>query len=57
MSTKRHFTEKDISVLLDKIFSTFDVDKNNRFTKAEFPRVVKTVIDLVGGEAPSEDDV
>jgi Ca2+-binding EF-hand superfamily protein len=57
MTTQRHFTEKDISVLLDKIFNTFDVDKNNRFTKAEFPRVVKTVIDLVGGEAPSEDDV
>ena len=44
-------------MLLDKIFSEFDVDKNNRFTKAEFPKVVKTVISFVGGEEPAEDDI
>lgn len=57
LARKRTFTSNDIPTLLEKIFSEFDQDKNNRFTKTEFPKVVKTLINLVGGEEPAEDDV
>lgn len=53
----RNFRKEDIPALLEKIFSEFDRDKNHRFDKSEFPRVVKTVINLVGGEEPSTDDI
>lgn len=53
----RPFRQDDIPILLEKIFKQFDTDKNQRFSKAEFPRAVKTVIDLVGGEEPSTDDI
>jgi len=53
----RRFRDEDIPPLLEKIFNEFDSDKNHRFTKAEFPRVVKTLINLIGGEEPSADDV
>lgn len=54
---KRKFTSADIPAMLDKIFNKFDSDKNHRFTKTEFPLVLKSLIDLIGGEVPSEDDV
>jgi Ca2+-binding EF-hand superfamily protein len=57
MPANRSFNEEDIPHLLEKIFNEFDHDKNHRFTKGEFPRVVKTLINLVGGEEPSTDDV
>lgn len=43
--------------MVDKIFSQFDKDKNNFFTRTEFPRVVRSIINLVGGEEPTSDDV
>ena len=54
---KRSFRKEDIPVLLEKIFREFDQDKNHRFDKTEFPRVVKMVINLVGGDKPSPDDI
>lgn len=56
-SSSRKFREEDIQQLLEKIFNEFDQDKNHRFTKNEFPKVVKTLINLVGGEEPSADDI
>lgn len=53
----RKFQEEDIPALLEKIFNEFDSDKNHRFTKSEFPKVLKSLINLVGGEEPSSDDV
>ena len=56
-SSSRKFREEDIPQLLEKIFNEFDQDKNHRFTKGEFPKVVKMLINLVGGEEPSVDDI
>lgn len=53
----RHFTEEDIPSMLEKVFSEFDQDKNQRFTKMEFPKVVNSLINLVGGDTPTVDDV
>lgn len=53
----RRFRDEDFPPLLEKIFNEFDSDKNHRFTKGEFPRVVKTLINLIGGEEPAVDDV
>lgn len=54
---RRKFTNEDIPVLLNKIFSEFDTDKNERFSKAEFPRVIDALVQMVGGEGVNEDDV
>lgn len=43
--------------MLDKVFKEFDQDNNHRFTKMEFPKVVESIIDMVGGETPTSDDV
>lgn len=50
---KRKFTTEDIPILLDKLFNEFDADKNHRFNKVEFPKVIKSLINLIGGEEPS----
>jgi Ca2+-binding EF-hand superfamily protein len=39
------------------LFDQFDKDKNHRFTKNEFPRVLKALINMVGGEEPASDDI
>lgn len=44
-------------MLLEKIFSEFDTDKNERFSKAEFPRVIDALVQMVGGEGVASDDV
>ena len=46
----RPFAEADIPEMLNKIFSEFDKDGNHRFTKIEFPKVLKALINLIGGE-------
>ena len=53
----RSFSVEDIPNMLDKIFKEFDQDNNHRFTKLEFPKVVESIISLVGGETPTADDV
>lgn len=53
----RTFNEADIPNMLEKIFSEFDQDKNHRFTRSEFPKVVSSIINMVGGETPTFDDV
>ena len=53
----RRFGDEDVPPLLEKIFNEFDSDENHRFTKGEFPQVVKTLINLIGGEEPAVDDV
>jgi hypothetical protein len=49
--------EKYLAQLEEKIFNEFDQDRNNRFSKAEFPAVIRMVTQLVGAEVPMEDDV
>lgn len=53
----RTFTEADIPAFLTKIFSQFDKDNSQSFAKKEFPAVIRSIISLVGGETPTEDDV
>ena len=53
----RDFSEEDIPLLVEKIFSDFDTDKNNRFSKDEFGKVIRTLVELVKGEYASSEDV
>ena len=54
---QRNFREEDIPAITEKLFQTFDDDKNQRFTKSQFPKVMKSLTDLIGGEQPHIDDV
>lgn len=45
------------AIVEEKIFSTFDQDRNGRFTRREFPKVMKMLTDLMGADTPTEDDV
>ncbi len=56
-TVKRLLKNEDIPHLLEKIFHKYDDDHNQRFTKSQFPIVVKSLIKLVGGQEPTEDDV
>lgn len=56
-NSARTFHDRDIPKMLEKIFSEFDQDKNHRFTRSEFPKVVSSIINMVGGETPTFDDV
>lgn len=53
----RKVTEKDSPMIIEKIFSVFDKDNNGRFTRREFPKVIKTLVDLFGGDEATEDDI
>jgi Ca2+-binding EF-hand superfamily protein len=53
----RKFTEADIPYIMDQIFRKFDADNNQHLTKFEFPLVIKTLVDLMGGSEPAQDDV
>ena len=56
-SQPRKFDESDIPKFLDKIFSECDTDGNRVFNKAEFRKVVDSLINIVGGECPNIEDV
>ncbi len=53
----RLLKDEDIPKLLEKLFDKFDYDNNQRFTKGEFPEVVKTLVKFVEGETPTSDDI
>ena len=53
----RALREEDVPEFISQIFSKFDSDKNNHFTRLEFPKVIKVLTDMVGVMEPKADDV
>lgn len=53
----RDFSEEDIPCLVEKIFSDFDTDRNNRLNKDEFAKVIRTLVDLVKGDYANTEDI
>ena len=49
--------DEAVNILLEKMFRELDVDNNQRFSKQEFPKVIRTLTGFIGGELPVEDDV
>lgn len=47
----------DTQKLIEKIFREYDDNNNGRFSRTEFPKVIKLITDLIGAEYPTEDDV
>ena len=39
------------------MFSEFDQGNDQRFSKRQFPKVIRVLTDLTGGQIPFEDDV
>ena len=53
----RKFSLEDIPAVLDKIFSQYDTDGNKLFSIGEFTKVIKSIMNLLGGECPNQEDV
>lgn len=49
--------ENIIKAFLDKLFSEFDKDHNRRFSRSEFPKVIKILSQLIGADQPTEDEI
>ena len=55
--SSRKFTKKDIPAIIDKIFSQYDTDGDKMFSRGEFSKVIKSIMKLVQGDCPNEEDV
>lgn len=49
--------DEAVNILLEKMFRELDIDNNQRFSKQEFPKVIRILTGFIGGELPVEDDV
>jgi len=47
---ERSLNSKDAEVIIDKVFSVFDKDNSGRFSRSEFPQVMKSIINMLGAE-------
>jgi len=54
---RRNFRSQDLAIMTAKIFSSFDKDHNGRFTRSEFPKVLRSLVEIVGGDEPTFDDI
>lgn len=44
----RKGTVLDTQKLIEKIFREYDDNNNGRFSRTEFPKVIKVITDLIG---------
>jgi len=51
----RNFKREDLDVITEKIFSSFDKDRNGRFSRLEFPKVIRSLAEMIGGEITKDD--
>jgi Ca2+-binding EF-hand superfamily protein len=49
--------EENTSKIIEKVFREFDDNANGRFSRMEFPKVVKVITNLIGVDDATEDDV
>jgi Ca2+-binding EF-hand superfamily protein len=54
---KEGFNEQRANKMIEKIFREFDDNSNGRFSRMEFPKVVKVITSLIGVDDATEDDV
>lgn len=49
--------EEHTASIIDKVFREFDDNANGRFSRMEFPKVVKVLTAMMGVDDATEDDV